>query len=136
MKPKEGCGQDRAYDQVPQRYAQVSVRHADQYVIKLNLCKNAEHTSRKDPQGRTNLAAVAECYHLALPTYERFCCAASNSSTASLPVIPIFTPSSLACGVASTILASNKSSGSTSGLAGVPRAIAIACPNSPAVLMS
>src|SRR5437879_4406883 len=44
--------------------------------------------------------------------------AASRSSTASRPFIPIVIPSALACGVASTIFASNKSSGSTNGFAG------------------
>src|SRR5262249_19130231 len=62
--------------------------------------------------------------------------ACSNNSTACLPVMPGRIPSACACGVASTILAGSKSSGSTSGLAGVPRQIAMAWPNSAAVFTS
>lgn len=52
--------------------------------------------------------------------------AARSSSTASRPVMPTAMPNAFACGVASTILASNRSSGSTSGFCGVPRAMASA----------
>ena len=50
--------------------------------------------------------------------------------------MPNSIPKALAWGVKSTILASYKSSGSTRGFCGVPRAMAMACPNSPAVLTS
>ena len=60
----------------------------------------------------------------------------SIRSTASRPVMPAHMPRASACGVTPTIFASNKSSGSTNGLAGVPFAMAMACPNSAAVFRS
>ena len=55
-----------------------------------------------------------------------FADAARSNSTASRPVMPTRTPYSSARGVASTMWASNRSSGSISGFSGVPRAMATA----------
>ena len=54
----------------------------------------------------------------------------------SRPLMPMAIPSARACGVASAMRASSKSSGSTRGLSGVPRAMAIAWPNFAAVCTS
>jgi hypothetical protein len=50
--------------------------------------------------------------------------------------MPTWMPSAWAWGVASTIRASNRSSGFTSRFCGVPRAMATAWPNSAAVFTS
>ncbi len=70
------------------------------------------------------------------PRFQRSLEATSINSTASLPVIPILMPMPWACGVTATIFAAYRSSGSVSGLEGVPLAIAIACPNSAGVTVS
>ncbi len=62
--------------------------------------------------------------------------AANSFSTASRPVMPGLTPSASAAWLTSRILASNRSSGTHSGLAGVPRAIATTRLNSLAARMS
>ncbi len=61
---------------------------------------------------------------------------ASSASTASRPVMPTFTPRASAVRLTSRILASNRSSGSHNGWAGVPRAIATARSNSLAARIS